>query len=305
MSDTETLNVFEFFKRFPNEEAARLHFEEMRWHGHATCPHCGTGDVVECKDHKPMAYRCRKCRKHFSVRTGTVLAESKVPLRKWLMAIYLLTTSRKGISSIQLAKTLGVTQKTAWFLAHRIREAWTGRQGFLGPDVEMDETYLGGKERNKHNSKKLRAGRGAVGKEAVIGLRERAGRVQGHHVARTDRKTIRALVAANVADGATLYTDEFGAYRGIGSRHHTVNHSIGEYVRGSIHTNSIESFWALLKRGHYGIYHHMSPKHLQRYVDEFATRCNLSGTSFDGIMSHTVMAMVGRRLTYGALIHGA
>ncbi len=169
----------------------------------------------------------------------------------------------------------------------------------------MDETTIGGKERNKHVSNKLRAGRGAVDKEAVIGLRERAGRVQGHHVANTDRKTIRAVIEDNVADGVTLFTDEFGACRGITDRHHTVNHSAGEYVWGIVHTNGIENFWALLKRGHYGIHHHISPKHLQRYIDEFAVRCNLNGASFDGIMAHTVMVMVGKRLTYGALIHGA
>ena len=169
----------------------------------------------------------------------------------------------------------------------------------------MDETTIGGKERNTHVSNKLRAGRGAVDKEAVIGLRERAGPVQGHPIANTDRKTIRAVIEDAVADGVTLLTDEFGACRGIADRRHTVNHSAGEYVRGIVHTDGIANFWALLKRGHYGIHHHISPKHLQRYVDPFAVRCTLNGASFDGVMAHAVMAMVGKRLTYGALIHGA
>jgi len=304
---TDTLSLYDFFQKFPNEDSARVYFEQQRWSSEATCPHCGSHTVVECKNHKPMPYRCKTCRKHFSVRTGTVLAESRLPLLKWLMAMYMLTTSRKGISSVQMAKELGTTQKTAWFLANRIRECWMGNGGNSNNDkgstIEVDETFIGGKERNKHNNKKTKAGRGAVGKTAVIGALNREGGVVARPVKNTKASTLHSFIISNVEHGATVITDSFTGYKGLkGFDHHTVNHSAGEYVRGQAHTNGIESFWATLKRGYHGIYHHMSDKHLHRYVNEFAFRHNTVKVGTLQFINMTINNMGCKRLKYQELI---
>jgi transposase-like protein len=305
----ETVSLYQYFQRFPDEAAARTYFETNRWNGEVSCPHCGSLSVAPVKSMKPMPYRCRDCRQHFSVRTGTVLAESRLPLHKWLMAINMMTTARKGIPSTQMARELGITQKSAWFLAQRIRETWlaSSDNGSMGREVKVDETYIGGKERSKHGSKKLHAGRGGVGKTAVVGIRDENSQVRATPIADTTASTLRGYIKANVPAGASVVTDEFSSYRGLtqdGYTHMTVNHSAGEYVLDfCIHTNGIESFWALLKRGHYGIFHHMSAKHLHRYVNEFAFRQNTKDAGTMGFIEATVTRMVGKRLTYKELIN--
>ena len=299
----EGISIMELADMFPDEASARKWFEGHRWPAGRHCPRCGSTRTHEAS-HAKSPYRCTDCRKYFSAKTGTALESSKIPLRKWVFAIYLEVTSLKGVSSMKLHRDLRVTQKTAWFMLHRLRESWAEEkaQKFDGP-LEVDETFIGGRERNKHGSKKLRAGRGTVGKTTVTGARDRAtGQVSARVVANTDRKTLHGFVAEHAVPGATVYTDDHAAYRGMAYKHEAVRHSVSEYVRGQAHTNGIESFWATLKRAYHGTFHHISPKHLQRYVDEFAGKHGIRDRHTILQMQSVVAGMVGKRLLYRRLV---
>ena len=305
----EGITLLELGEMFPDEEAARVWFEAQVWPTGRACPRCASTRTVETPA-DTMPYRCQDCRKakrkdKFSVKTGTALERSKVPLRKWAFAIYLESTSLKGVSSMKLHRDLGVTQKTSWFMQHRLREAWnrTGDERFAGP-VEVDESYFGGRERNKHARKRLKLGRGPVGKTAVVGVKDRqTGEVKASVVSHTDGATLQSFIREHVNPGAVLYTDEALAYKGMPEfTHEAVKHSVGEFVRDMAHTNGIESFWATLKRAHKGVYHKISPKHLQRYINEFAGRhCTRDDDTRDQ-MTGVVTGLVGKRLMYRDLI---
>jgi transposase-like protein len=298
-----TISTFQLFALIPDQETARVYLESRLWPNGTTCPTCSGQDRITTR--KGGYYRCNKCKLDFTVRTGTIFERSHVPLHKWVYAMYLVVTARKGISSMQLAKEIGITQKSAWFVLQRLREACAGKMDKLSGIIEVDETYVGGIEANKHESKKLNMGRGAVGKKPVIGLRQRRGRTIAMPIDATDKETLQNVIYDNVELGSTVMTDEAVAYKGlVFLTHESVNHLAGEYTRGAVSTNSIESVWALLKRGIYGTWHQVSFKHLNRYVDEVAFRLNAGNVERHTLdrLDSFIDGVDGKRLTYARLI---
>lgn len=300
------MTLVDAIRMFPDDAAAEAWFVERRWPDGPHCPHCGSTEVLSGAKHATMPYRCRgkACRKRFSVRTKTVMDSSNVGYQKWALALFLFATSLKGVSSMKLHRDLGVTQKTAWFMAHRIRDAWTDHgEPFDGP-VEADETYMGGKRKNMPLAKRAYlTSRGTDGKTAVAGVKDRATKqVRAQVVEHTDKATLQGFVLRNAAPDAKVYTDDASAYHGLPRDREAVNHSVFEYVRGQAHTNGIESFWSMLKRGYYGTFHHMSAKHLGRYVSEFAGRHNVRPLDTIDQLRSMVRGMEGRVLRYRDLV---
>ena len=298
------ISLIELFKMFPDEKTAEQWFEQQRWADSGMyCPRCGGVDRIKpIESRKPMPYWCGDCKKRFSVRTKTVMESSKIPLQKWAIAIYMISTSLKSISSMKLHRDLEITQKSAWFLMHRIRQAYKITPITLDGPIEIDETYIGGKEKNKHASKKTNAGRGTVGKAIVAGVKDRnSNQVHAQVIDNIKRDTLQEYVNANTKPETKKYTDELSSYDGL-ENHEVVKHNVGEYVQGQAHTNGIESFWALLKRGYYGTFHHVSVKHLHRYVAEFAGRHNIRDKDTIEQMEEMVAGLIGKRLMYAQLI---
>lgn len=299
-----TISTFQLFQMVPDAETARAYLESRLWPDGITCPTCAGKERITTR--KGGFYRCNRCKTDFTVRTGTIFERSHVPLHKWVYAMYLVVTARKGISSMQLAKEIGVTQKSAWFMLQRLREACSGKINKLSGLIEVDECYVGGLEKNKHESDKLRMGRGSVGKTAVMGLRQRSGQTIAFPVGNTDKATLQGAVLEHVEVGSQVMTDEASAYEGMNGLffyHATVNHSAGEYKRGEIHTNGIESVWSLLKRGIYGTWHHISPKHIARYVNEVTFRLNAGNVARHTLerLDSFILAVDGQRLTWERL----
>ena len=304
MDDKLTISTFQLFKMFPGQDEARTYLEARRWPDGVKCPVCNSGERITSRT--GGFYRCNACKEDFTVRTGTIFERSHVPLHKWRYAMYLLVTSRKGISSMQLSKQIGITQKSAWFVLGRLREACGADLKVLSGIVEVDEAYIGGLERNRHASKRKNLGRGKQGKAAVFGMRERGGRTVAMPVEDVTIATLHNAIHKHIEAGSAIHSDEHSAYQGLGGlffQRASVNHSAGEYVRDGVHTNSIESVWAVLKRGLHGVYHHASEKHLGRYVNEFTFRLNEGNVKRHHFerLNDLIAAAGRRRITYKEL----
>jgi transposase-like protein len=289
-------NLVQLFTYFKDEQTCRNYLETIRWNGNITCPFegCKHDKVHKFKDGK--VYRCAKCKKDFSIKVGTIFEDSKISLQKWFACIYIVTSHKKGISSIQLGKDIGVTQKTAWYMLHRVRFTF----GFnvnaekLSGTCEADESFMGGAEANKHKHKRTEGtqGRSVKTKSAVAGVISRGGELRAKKINDTSAYNLRQFINKNVAFGSKLMTDEWGGYTGLAQafQHKIVKHNEGEYVSGEAHTNTLEGFWSLLKRGVNGIYHSISAKHLQQYIDEFVFRYNTRNMTesyrFDSMLNH-------------------
>lgn len=313
------MNLFD--PKYQDEDAAREHLEALHWPQGPFCPHCGSFDAKrlpmqmgrKTKAHPEGAPRkgvvqCNDCRQQYTVTVGTVFESSKVPLHKWLYVNHVLCSSKKGTSAHQIARNIGVSYKTAWFMMHRIREAMKetdgGPMGGYGETVEADETYVGGKASNRKSKRQAkRVGRASpfADKQPVVSLVERGGRVRSFHVANVTGETLRSILVTNVDRGSWLMTDEHGGYKAVGTEfvgHGVVVHSKGEYGRGPFHTNTIEGFFSLLKRGITGVYHHVSEAHLHRYCAEFDFRYNTRKITDAERADENLLGAVGKRLTY-------
>lgn len=299
-----TISTFKLFELFPDEPSARKYLESRLWKDGVICPECKLKERITTR--KDGFYRCNACKIDFTVRTGTIFERSHVPLHKWLYAMYLLVTARKGISSLQLGKEIGITQKSAWFVLHRLREACGTQLEMLKGTVEVDETFFGGEENNRHMYDRIHKPRERSEKVAVIGIRERGGNTVAQVTDSIGGLALREAIRKNVQVGSRVISDGAPGYQRIakeGFQHESVNHVGGEYVRGTAHTNGIESVWAVMKRGMHGVYHHADRKHMGRYVNEFTFRLNQGN-----VARHTterldsfVDAIRGKRLTFARL----
>jgi transposase-like protein len=290
-----------FAPHFQDADKARAYLEALRWPNGPVCPHCGVeGSHYALKGaaHRPGLWKCKDCRKQFSVTVGTVFEKSKIPLNKWLLAVHLMCASKKAISSHQIHRMLGVTYKSAWFMTHRIREAMKAEGGLLGTNggtVEADETYWG------NNGKQRKGARGYQHKMKVVSLVERGGLKRTIVVNAVNAKTLTAVLDSHVCKSANLMTDEHAGYTKAGRKfasHGVTRHSRGEYAIGSVHSNTVESSFSLLKRGLIGTFHHVGEQHLQRYVTEFDFRWNHRKTKDSERAAILLQSIAGKRLTY-------